>query len=185
MKKNKPTRAEFAQVQKQEEKVYAFIDSQNLNLAVKSLGWNLSFKRFLVYLRSKYNVSKAFLFLGYIPENQGLYNNLKSYGYEIVFKPTVKISKKDMTKGNVDAELVLHAAKIQFFNYQKAIVVSNDGDFYCLIEHLKEEGKLLKLVTPSTRYSSLLRTFSPFIVPVPLFRDKVEYIKREAFPQHG
>jgi uncharacterized LabA/DUF88 family protein len=167
------------------QKIYAFIDSQNLNLAVHALGWKLDFRRFLIYLKSKYNVTKAFLFLGYIPENKDLYDHLKNCGYEIVFKPTVKTSKKDATKGNVDAELVLHSAKIQFPNYQKAIIVSNDGDFYCLIEHLKDENKLLKLITPSTRYSSLLRSFSTFIVPVPLFKHKVEYIKREAFPQHG
>ena len=167
------------------QKIYAFIDSQNLNLAVKALGWNLDFKRFLVYLRSKYQVSQAFLFLGYIPENRELYEYLKCCGYRIVFKPTVKTTQKSITKGNVDAELVLHAAKIKFFDYQKAIIVSNDGDFYCLIEHLEKEGKLLKLITPSTKYSSLLRSFSNFIVPVPLFRRKVEYIKKEAFPQHG
>ncbi len=53
-------------------KVYAFIDSQNINLGVKSLGWNLDFKRFRIYLKDKYKVEKAFLFLGYIKENDKL-----------------------------------------------------------------------------------------------------------------
>jgi hypothetical protein len=39
------------------EKVYAFIDSQNLNLGIKDLGWNLDFARFRVYLKDKYKVS--------------------------------------------------------------------------------------------------------------------------------
>ncbi len=164
---------------------YAFIDSQNLNLEVKHLGWKLDFRKFLIYLRSKYKVSKAFLFLGYLPGNEALYRTLKSYGYEIIFKPTVKMPHKEMTKGNVDAELVLHAAKIEFDHYQRAIIVSNDGDFYCLVEYLEKENKLSKVLTPSHRYSSLLRKFSNLIVPVPLFRDKVEYKKRGAFPQHG
>jgi uncharacterized LabA/DUF88 family protein len=164
---------------------YAFIDSQNLNLGIRALGWRLDFKRFLIYLRSKYHVSKAFLFLGYLPENEPLYASLKSYGYKIVFKPVVKNPQRDLMKGNVDAELVLHAAKIEFYHYEKAIIVSNDGDFYCLIDHLEKENKLFKLLTPSTKYSSLLRKFSTFIVPVPLFRDRVEYTKKEAFPQHG
>ncbi len=160
--------------------IYAFIDSQNLNLAIQSLGWKLSFERFLRYIQSKYHVTKAFLFIGYIPTNEELYKNLKKYGYELVFKPVIEQSKK----GNVDAELVLHAAKIQFYDYEKAIIVSNDGDFYCLIEHLLENEKLLKLITPSNKYSSLLRKFSSFIVPVPLFKNKVEH-KGRAFPQHG
>ncbi len=154
--------------------IYAFIDSQNLNLAIRDLGWKLDFQKFLVYLRSKYHVSTAFLFIGHLPENEDLYTELRSFGYEIIFKPVVKHHKKEMTKGNVDAELVLHAAKIQFYKYEKAIIVSNDGDFHCLIEHLLEESKLLKLITPSQKYSSLLRRFSQYIVPVPLFRHKVE-----------
>ena len=42
---------------------YAFIDSQNLNLAVKDQGWSLDFKRFREYLKDKYGVIKAFLFI--------------------------------------------------------------------------------------------------------------------------
>jgi len=156
--------------------IYAFIDSQNLNLAIKNMGWRLSFKKFLVYLRSKYKVKKAFLFMGYIAEYEYIYRKLREYGYEIIFKPVVQHAKKNMTKGNVDAELVLHAAKIEFFHYEKAVIISNDGDFHCLVEHLVENDKLLKLITPSKKYSSLLRKFSSFIVPVPLFRHKVEYL---------
>jgi len=50
-------------------KIYAFIDSQNLNLGVRSQGWVLDFKRFKKYLEDKYDVSKAFLFVGYVAGN--------------------------------------------------------------------------------------------------------------------
>ncbi|HLD17453.1 MAG TPA: hypothetical protein VJB99_00045 [Patescibacteria group bacterium] len=50
----------------------AFIDSQNLNLAIRAQGWKLDFKRFRVYLHDKYNVGKAYLFIGYIGGNEGL-----------------------------------------------------------------------------------------------------------------
>lgn len=46
--------------------VYAFIDSQNLNLGIRSLGWKLDFRKFLIYLKDKYKVHKAFLFIGYL-----------------------------------------------------------------------------------------------------------------------
>ncbi len=42
---------------------YAFIDSQNLNLSIKDQGWALDFKRFREYLKDKYGVIKAFLFI--------------------------------------------------------------------------------------------------------------------------
>ena len=52
---------------KKKELVYAFIDSQNLNLGVRSQGWQLDFERFRIYLKNKYNVQRAFLFIGFIP----------------------------------------------------------------------------------------------------------------------
>ena len=75
-------------------KNYAFIDSQNLNLGITSLGWKLDFRKFKVYPKEKYNVSKAYLFIGYMPENQGLYKSLQEYGFVLVFKPVLKNKKK-------------------------------------------------------------------------------------------
>ena len=37
---------------------FAFIDSQNLNLGVKSMGWDLDFKKFRIYLMEKYNIKE-------------------------------------------------------------------------------------------------------------------------------
>lgn len=96
---------------------YAFIDSQNLNLSIHEQGWLLDFKRFRKYLDDKYGVRKAFLFIGYIPTNQNLYISLQSYGYILVFKPTL-ILPSGKPKGNVDAELVMHAM-IEYPNYEK------------------------------------------------------------------
>ena len=45
---------------------YAFIDGQNLYLGVTSLNWHFDYKHFRIYLKEKYGVSKAFLFIGYL-----------------------------------------------------------------------------------------------------------------------
>jgi uncharacterized LabA/DUF88 family protein len=155
---------------------YAFIDSQNLNLGIKEQGWSLDFKRFRVYLREKYGITKAFLFIGYIPTNQSLYTTLQSFGYILVFKPTLQ-GAKGKIKGNVDAELVLNAMK-EVPNYDKALIVSGDGDFCCLVEYLKKMNKLLNLMIPDmNQYSSLLRKFSLDIVFMNNLREKMEYKK--------
>jgi len=86
-----------------EETVYAFIDSQNLNKGVKNQGWKLDFKKFRVYLREKYKVTKCYLFIGYIPKYRSLYAQLKNSSYLVVFKPTLKIRRLCVIKGNVDA----------------------------------------------------------------------------------
>jgi uncharacterized LabA/DUF88 family protein len=138
---------------------YAFIDSQNLNLAIRDLGWSLDFKRFRVYLADKYKIKKAFVFIGYLPENQSLYKNLQDAGYILVFKPTL-VRKDGVIKGNVDAELVLHSM-IEYNNYSKALIVTGDGDFYCLVDYLNQKDKLLKLLVPNVKkYSKLLKPFA-------------------------
>jgi len=154
-------------------KTYAFIDSQNLNLGVRSQGWKLDFARFYVYLRDKYKIKKAFLFIGFIPKNKKLYEFLTKAGYALVYKPVVESRKHVKTKGNVDTELVLHTM-IEFPNYDKAIIVSGDGDFYCLVEFLDEKKKLLKILVPNKKYSSLLRRFRNYIIHVGDFRGKIE-----------
>jgi uncharacterized LabA/DUF88 family protein len=157
------------------EKNYAFIDSQNLNLGVKSQGWKLDFNRFRIFLKDKYKVKEAFIFIGYVSDNQFLYTQLQKSGYICVFKPTLEIKKDGQifTKGNVDAELVLHTM-IEYPNYDKSIIISGDGDFYCLAEYLEKNKKLLKIIVPNKKYSSLLRRFSSFIVNIQLFKSKLE-----------
>lgn len=139
-------------------KNYAFIDSQNLNLGIKDQNWSLDFKKFRIYLHDKYKVEKAFLFIGYIKENHNLYIKLQKYGYICVFKPILELHNK--IKGNVDAELVLHTM-IQFSNFNKAVIVSGDGDFYCLVEYLIQQSKFQKILIPNkNKYSGLLKKLS-------------------------
>ena len=137
---------------KKEIKTYAFIDSQNLNLSIQDCGWKLDFARFYIYLKDKYKIKKAFLFIGYVPGNETLYTFLQKAGYIVIFKPTLKYKKSDVihTKGNVDAELVLHTM-IECQNYDKAIIVSGDGDFYCLIEYLEQKDKLGRIIIPNRK----------------------------------
>ncbi len=135
---------------------YAFIDSQNVNLSIRSLGWKLDFARFRVYLKEHYGVTKAFLFIGYIEGNSELYTSLQSAGFLCVFKPTLEY-KDGTTKGNCDAELVLQAM-IEYNNYDRAVIVTGDGDFYCLVQYLLENEKLAAALIPNRfKFSALLK----------------------------
>lgn len=158
---------------------YAFIDSQNLNLGVQSLGWKLDFKKFRLYLKNKYSVDKAYLFIGMIPGNENLYSYLSDIGYNLVFKQTVQYKQggKITYKGNVDAELVLYAAAKVYGQYDRAVIVSGDGDFRCLAEYLIEYAKLHKIICPTHHYSSLLREYADHIDTVARARKSIEYKK--------
>ncbi len=133
---------------------YAFIDSNNIHLGIKDLGWEVDYGRFRTYLKDKYNVVRAYYFIGYIAKNESLYNYLKKSGYELIFKPTVA-DGKGLIKGNCDAELVLQTM-IDYDRYEKAVIVTSDGDFACLLRYLREQNKLRVLLAPEPQKCSIL-----------------------------
>lgn len=153
-------------------KIYAFVDCQNLYMGVRSMGWELDWRKLRQYLKDKYHVVNAFLFIGYKPGNESLYAHLQRCGYILIFKPTMELPDGTI-KGNVDAELVLHTI-IEFDNYDKAIIISNDGDFFCLVEYLEKHNKLLHLITPNDNYSKLYKPFAPYIVRMSWFKDHLQ-----------
>lgn len=178
--------------------VYAFIDSQNLNVGVQKFGWKMDWKKFRQFLSDKYGVTHAYMFIGYVPEFENLYQQLHDAGYLIVLKPTYdmtrvqltpeekekrdKDSNKDEetrpTKGNVDADLVLWAMK-EIPNYSKAIVVSGDGDFYSLVEYLDEQNKLLKLLAPNAHYSGLFNKYENYVERLDKYKKDLAYFDRK------
>ncbi len=179
-------------------RVYAFIDSQNLNLGVQKFGWKMDWRKFRKFLEDKYGVTKAYMFIGYIPEFEAMYEQMHELGYSIVLKPTFDMTRprpelvetkneldyvtgkpgepeeKKPVKGNIDAELVLWAMK-EMSNYDKAIIVSGDGDFYCLVEYLEQKKRLLHLLAPSGHYSSLYNRYEGYIVRIDQFRRELAY----------
>ena len=160
---------------------YAFIDSQNLNLAIREQGWILDFKRFRVYLAENYGVTKAFLFIGFVEGNTDLYTTLQEAGFLCVFKPTLKY-KDGTTQGNCDAELVLQAM-IELKNYAKAVIITGDGDFHCLAKYLFEQEKLHSiLIRNRFKFSALLKfkTFRPYLRYMNDLRSLLSYKKEKA-----
>ena len=164
---------------KKRENNFAFIDSQNLNLSIRELGWRLDWRRFRVYLQEKYSATKAFLFIGYVSGNNDLYTALQDAGFICIFKPTLTY-KDGTTKGNCDAELVLRAM-IEYANYDKAVLVTGDGDFYCLALHLHEKGKLEAILIPNRlKFSALLKwnVFHPYLRYMNDLENKLVYKKK-------
>lgn len=174
--------------------VYAFIDSQNLNISTQRLGWKMDWKKFRQWLTDTYQVEKAFMFIGYVPEFEEMYQQLHESGYLIVLKPTFDMTRprpedekkepgtKDKgdtkderpTKGNVDADMVLWAMK-ELPNYSKALIVSGDGDFYALVEYFVEQNKLLKLLAPNAFYSGLYNKYEEYIDRLDQHRSELAY----------
>ncbi len=160
---------------KKKENNFAFIDGQNLNLGIQSLGWRLHFTRFRKYLAEKYSVTTAYYFIGYVSGNQSLYSELQKAGYVLVFKPTIPDSDGNI-KGNIDADLVLQVM-VDFSDYDRAVIVTSDGDFYSLVKHLYQNSKLCLVISPyiETCSSLLKREAKEKIVFMDNLRKKLEY----------
>ena len=163
---------------KQKENNYAFIDSQNLNLGIQKLGWKLDYQKFKVYLAEKYGVKKAYMFIGFVVLNQSLYDRLQEAGFILEFKPTIPDADGKI-KGNIDADLVLRAT-FGLNDYDKAVIVSSDGDFYSLVQHLYEKNKLKVVLSPDEENCSnlLKQTAKEKIWFMNNLRDKLEYKKK-------
>lgn len=174
---------------------YAFIDSQNLNVSVQNFGWKMNWRKFREFLNDRYGVTKAYMFIGYVPENEDLYEKMHEAGYAVVLKPTFDMTrvrpeekpgnepdKQDKkVKGNVDADLVLWAMK-EMPNYAKAVVVSGDGDFFSLVEYLISQNKLLKVLTPTGQYSSLYHQFQEYLERIDDHRRQLAYYDKKPRP---
>lgn len=173
-------------------RVFAFIDSQNLNIGTQKFGWKMNWVKFRQFLADRYGVERAYMFIGYIPENADLYEKMHEAGYMVVLKPTFDVTRprpeedksddkeeQKPVKGNIDADLVLWAMK-ELSNYEKAIIVSGDGDFFSLVEYLEGKGRLLHVMTPSGFYSQLYNQFDKYVVRLDQFRRELAYHDRRS-----
>jgi hypothetical protein len=96
------------------------------------------------------------MFIWYVPENQDMYTFFQKIWYSLIFKPVMNL-KNGNTKWNVDAELVLQAM-IDYEKYSKAIIITWDWDFACLVRYLYKKEKLLSVIVPNEKkYSIFLK----------------------------
>jgi hypothetical protein len=138
----------------------AFIDAQNLYLGTTTSQptWKVDLVRFRIYLTEKYQVDKAYYFLGSFDSSFGdLYNFIQEAGFILAFREhSSKMTGKK--KGNVDTDIVFSIMRKlyvrEFFN--KIILVSGDGDYNRMVDFLISEGKFEKLLLPNRRYASSL-----------------------------
>ncbi len=159
--------------QQEKQNNYVYIDGANLHKGVAGLGWKLDYKKFRVWLKDKYSIEKAYLFLGLIPKYKNLYTFLQEAGYTLVFKETT-YDTDGKAKGNCDADLVLKTI-VDFYekNSNKVVLVASDGDYSSLVAFLKEKEVFQTLVSPSNNCSFLLRKLNIPIVYLDTQRTKL------------
>ncbi len=136
---------------KNKENNFAYIDGANLHKGIASLGWELDYKKFRIWLTEKYGVCNAYLFIGLIPKFKELYKYLQESGFTLVFKEVV-YDGNGKAKGNCDADLVLQMTRDAYENkFDNALLVASDGDYAGLVKFLKEKQKFSVLLSPHSK----------------------------------
>ncbi|MDD5098436.1 MAG: NYN domain-containing protein [Candidatus Pacebacteria bacterium] len=153
----------------------AFIDGQNLYMGTMSDNpkWEIDLLKFRKYLTQKYNVQKAYYFLGFLNEDyQELYDEIQEAGFILKFREhsSVMIGKK---KGNVDSDIIFDIMKRIYKKelFDKIILVSGDGDYKMLVDFLIEEGKFRKILFPnkgfaSSLYKKITRVYFDYLINI-------------------
>ncbi len=136
-------------------KINIYIDGNNLYRAAKTLGFDIDYGIFGVWLRQKYNASVIFLFIGFLPKRIKFYEYLRENGYILIFKEI--IFYEETIKGNCDAELVLKLVS-DFYtkSFNSCVLITGDGDFGCLVEFLKNNAADIHLIAPNKKRCSVL-----------------------------
>lgn len=135
---------------RQKENNFAYIDGANLYMGIAGFGWEIDYARFRVWLSERYGVKNAYIFIGLIPKYKELYKHLQECGFTLVFKEVV-YDGNGKPKGNCDADLVLQAARDTYENkFNKAVIVSSDGDYASLVKFLLEQDKVKTILSPHT-----------------------------------
>ena len=140
----------------------AYIDGQNLYMGttLRDPLWSVDLARFRVYLHRKYNVEKAYYYLGYVQDTQSaerLYEEIQSAGFILVFRQHTSAMLGEK-KGNVDSDIIFSIMKRLCLqdDFEKIVLVSGDGDYKMLVDFLIEQKKLEKILFPKRKYASSL-----------------------------
>lgn len=141
---------------------FAFIDGANLHFTYENLDWKLDYQKLRNYLGKKLDVSVAYYFIGKIKEYEDIYTTLETYGYVIKLKdPSPYISEEEYCpycnkviapelrryKSDCDSFITLQIM-LDSHIYDKAIIITSDGDFDNLVKRLLLQDKLRMVFAP-------------------------------------
>jgi len=157
------------------ERVALFIDGANLYATSKALGFDIDYKRLLLFFQKRAQLIRASYYTALIEDQEyssirPLVDWLDYNGYSMVTKPAKEFtdaSGRRKVKGNMDIELTVDAMRLGK-NLDHIVLFSGDGDFRYVVAALQQDGKRVSVV-------STLRT-QPAMVADELRRQADQFI---------
>lgn len=90
------------------------------------------------------------------------YHKLMSFGYKLFLKPVKLYNQEDGStkrKANCDVDMAFHLMK-EKDNFERAVVLSGDGDFLPVLKHLREEDKGVIILGRGKRTAKEIKQFA-------------------------
>ena len=136
------------------EKIALFIDGANLYATSRSLGFDIDYRKLLVFFQKKGYLLRANYYTAIIEDQEyssirPLIDWLDYNGYKVVTKPAKEFtdaSGRRKIKGNMDIELAIDALELTEF-VDHYVIFSGDGDFRSLVEALQRRGRKVTVVS--------------------------------------
>ncbi len=104
----------------------------------------------------------ALLLIGRHLQRVRFYMKLLEFGYRLYLKPVKMYEQDDGTtkrKANCDVDMAFHLMK-ERDNFDRAVVLSGDGDFLPVLKHLKECGKEVLVLGRGKRTAKEIKQFA-------------------------
>lgn len=133
-----------------------YIDAQNVHRSTQDLGWKVDWSKLNIYFQKKLWLTKLKIFFWYVPKYEYLYSELRSFGYEVIFKETLILPNGEI-KGNVDIDIAISVLLDLFESWlDRAYLVTWDGDYNTLVDLLRIRKKFGRVYVPHPKKASKL-----------------------------
>ena len=162
-------------------KVYIFIDAANIFYTQKTLGWRISYERLRQYFEGECgkNLDKIFVYTAYDPERlqqKKFLDMLEINGYILRIKEVkrIRVAKGVYEwKGDFDVELAMDILD-HFQKFTTAVLLSGDSDFAPIVKRMKENGKIVIVMSAKYHISRELIKLSDKYINLKKLRDRIE-----------
>jgi uncharacterized LabA/DUF88 family protein len=133
------------------DRIAIFIDGANMFYAQRKLGWHIDYKKVYDFYAQEGQIYNAFYYTSVVnPPDQameGFLRALTSIGYTVRRKVIKEILDQEsgqvIRKANLDIEIVIDMLTTADL-YDRAVLISGDGDFERAVEYLRLRGKRIE-----------------------------------------
>jgi uncharacterized LabA/DUF88 family protein len=130
------------------ERIAIFIDGANMFYAQRKMGWHIDYRKVYEFYASQAQVYNAFYYTSVTnPPDAGMEGFLRALtgmGYTVRRKVVKEILDQEtgqtIRKANLDIEIVIDMLTTAEL-YDRAVLISGDGDFERAVEFLRGRGK--------------------------------------------